>query len=101
MANTASPEAIVALFAELGITPQAVAEALGTSQVTVRKVADHNVNAPASRKQRVKILGLTGVYPNDTSGFKGITKSQASNAIDALLNGKSVKVGRKTLKPRA
>lgn len=93
--------------------------ALGQAQVTARKartskpaqavrpqadrtqVAPQNVDNPASRAQRKLVLVLSGTYPADSTGFKGFTKGDASRAIDALQAGKAVKIGRKTLKPKA
>lgn len=64
-------------------------------------VAPANLERNATKRQRGMIMGLTGHYPSESTGFDAVTREQASAAINALLQGESAEVGGYILEPLA
>lgn len=98
MSLTAADKAAVAEIVAATLAQHQSVSTQVKTQVIDRKTLQHPSD-PASRRMRRMISALSGVYPADSTGFKGFTKADAGKAIDALQAGKPFKYGRKTLKP--
>jgi hypothetical protein len=65
-----------------------------------RKVVVKTPSEPATFRQRKMIAALSGVFPTEDNGFKGLTKGKAVSIIDKLIKGERVKVGGKVISPK-